>query len=247
MISRALALLYGTVAYVFFVGTFLYAVGFLMDFGVPKSVEDGVEAPLGTALLVDLALLGLFGLQHSIMARPAFKRWWTTLIPKAIERSTFVLVTNLVLSLLFWQWRPLPQVIWETDAQAASVILRAFACGGWIIALLSTWIIDHFELFGLKQVWQHFRGQPAPPVEFRERWFYRYVRHPLMAGFIIAFWSTPRMTLGHLVFALVATAYILVAIQLEERDLLREHGEAYDQYRRRVSMLFPLPGRPREV
>jgi protein-S-isoprenylcysteine O-methyltransferase Ste14 len=247
--KRFLVLAYGSLTYVLFLATFLYAVGFAGDLLVPRSVDRGPAAPAGLALLGNVALLGLFGLQHSIMARRWFKERWTRIVPRPIERSTFVLLTCVVLVLLFWAWRPLPAVVWEVENPAVVFGLQALFWFGWLVVLAATFIIDHFDLFGLRQVIFYARGKPYPAPEFRERFFYRHVRHPLLLGFLIAFWSAPRMTVGHLLFALVTTAYILVAIRLEERDLARVHGDDYLDYRRRVPMLLPLrlPNRRRRA
>lgn len=242
--SRSLAVLYGAVCYTAFLVTFLYAIAFVAGLGVPKHVDNGASAPLATALAIDLGLLALFAVQHSGMARPAFKRWWTRFVPQPIERSTFVLVSSLVLLLLFWQWRPLSQSVWQVDHGLARGVLWAISLLGWLLVLTSSFTIDHFELFGLRQVWLHARRRSPKDEPFVLRAMYRIVRHPLMLGFLIAFWVTPTMTLGHLLFAVVVTGYIVVAVKfLEERDLVAVHGDAYRDYQRRVPML--LPGRKR--
>lgn len=238
--NRSLALLYGGVCYTAFLCIFLYAIAFLAGAGVPKHIDNGALTPWSTALAIDIALLGLFAVQHSGMARPAFKRWWTRLIPPAIERSTFVLISSLVLALLFWLWRPLPQLIWHVDTSLARGCLWGIALFGWLLVLTSSFTINHFELFGLRQVWLHARGRAAKDEPFVIRAMYRIVRHPLMLGFLIAFWVTPEMSLGHLLFAFVVTGYIFIAVRfLEERDLVAMHGEAYRDYQRRVPMLLP--------
>lgn len=238
--SRTLALLYGGVSYAAFLITFLYAMAFVAGMGVPKHIDNGIGAPLLTALAIDVALLSLFAVQHSGMARPAFKRWWTRFVPQAIERSTFVLVSSLVLLLLFWQWRPLPQVVWQVSHGLPEWSLLAISLLGWLMVLTSSFTINHFELFGLRQVWMFMRRRELKDEPFVLRAMYRIVRHPLMLGFLIAFWATPVMTLGHLLFAGVVTGYIVVAVKfLEERDLVAAHGEAYREYQRKVPMLVP--------
>ncbi|MGS1079702.1 methanethiol S-methyltransferase [Pseudoxanthomonas beigongshangi] len=239
--SRSLAVLYGGVCYAAFLVTFLYAIAFVAGMGVPKHIDNGAATPLATALIIDIALLALFAVQHSGMARPAFKRWWTRFVPQPIERSTFVLVSSLVLALLFWQWRPLPQVVWQVDSGLARGLLWAISLLGWLLVLTSSFAINHFELFGLRQVWLHARRRSPQDEPFVLRAMYRIVRHPLMLGFLIAFWVTPAMSLGHLLFAVVVTGYIVVAVKfLEERDLVAIHGDAYRDYQRKVPMLLPL-------
>ena len=238
--GRTLAILYAIVSYVIFLTTFLYAIAFVGGFVVPKTIDSGHSGGIGEALLIDFVLLGLFAIQHSAMARPAFKKVWTRVIPPAVERSTYVLLSSLVLDLLFWQWQPMPREIWDVRNAVGIFLLRALFIAGWLIVLLSTYLINHADLFGLRQV---FLGDRYSHLSFRTPVLYRVVRHPIMLGFIIAFWATPKMTVGHLVFAVVTTGYILVAIQFEERDLLTYYGEAYADYRHRVSMLLPLPKR----
>ena len=238
---RTLYLLYGLTAYASFLVTFLYAIGFVAGVLVPRAIDDGPQAPLVPALAINAALLSLFAVQHSVMARRGFKRWWTRVVPWPIERSTFVLLTCVVLGLLYWQWRAMPDLVWEVSNLPARILLHALSGIGWGMALVSTFIIDHFDLFGVRQVVIHFRGKPDPAPRFKVSSLYRMVRHPLMLGFLIAFWATPRMTVGHLFFALMTTGYILVAIQLEERDLVAVHGADYLEYRRRVPMLLPVP------
>ncbi len=241
-VSRALIFAYGALCYSVFFVTFCYAIGFMGNWLVPKSIDSGPAATdLLTALLINGALMGLFAVQHTIMARPAFKRWWTRIIPAPMERSTFVLLASLILALLFWQWRPLPQTVWSFDSSVARTILVATSLGGWVFALLSTCMVDHFDLFGLRQVWLHLRGKIYRPTGFRLVGFYKLVRHPIMVGFLIAFWATPHMTVGHLFFALVITAYVVFGTTIEERDLVGYFGDEYRQYRRDVRGLIPLP------
>jgi protein-S-isoprenylcysteine O-methyltransferase Ste14 len=238
--SRFLALLYGAVCYSIFLVTFLYAIAFVAGIGVPKHIDNGAPAPFFTALGIDLALLGLFAVQHSGMARPAFKRWWTKFVPQPIERSTYVLVSSLTLALLLWQWRPLTPLIWNVDNGIARAALYGLAALGWLLLLSSTFLINHFDLFGLRQVWFHARRRQAMDEPFVTRAFYRIVRHPLMLGFLIGFWATPTMSLGHLLFALMTTSYIVIAVKfLEERDLVALYGDTYRDYQHRVPMLLP--------
>lgn len=236
--TRILTLAYGTVSYTIFFLTFLYAIGFIGNFVVPKSIDSPATDPWLTALTVDLGLLTLFALQHSVMARQGVKRLLTKVIPPAAERSTYVLASSLALLLLFWQWRPLGGVVWNVEHEVGRAVLHAGFAFGWLLVLYATFVINHFDLFGLRQTWRHFRGQPQAPLHFVTPALYRIVRHPLYVGWFFAFWSAPTMTVTHLVFACVTTAYILVAIQLEERDLTRAHPE-YAAYRRRVPMLVP--------
>jgi methanethiol S-methyltransferase len=236
---RFLVLLYGIVCYLMFLGTFLDSIGFVTNFAVPKTIDSGTAGDPLTSLIVDGVLLGLFALQHSVMARPAFKRLWTPIVTEPAERSTYVLLTNLVLLLAYWQWRPLPAPVWDLASPPLRTLIWAINGFGWFVVLLSTLMIDHFELFGLRQVVLHFTGQPVRPVDFQMRALYRFVRHPLMTGFVIAFWATPTMSAGHLFFAVMTTAYILIAVQLEERDLVTFHGDEYRQYQRQVGMLLP--------
>ncbi len=241
--SRVLAAAYGAVCYLIFLATFLYAIAFVGDFLVPRTVDQGPAAGFGAALLINVVLLGVFAVQHSLMARPAFKRVWTRFVPEAIERSTYVLFTNAALILLYWQWRPILAPVWSVTSPVAAGVLQAVFWLGWGVVLASTFMISHFELFGLRQVWLNLSGQAAAPPVFRTPLLYGFVRHPIYLGFILAFWATPVMTGGHLLFALATTAYILIAIQLEERDLIGIFGDSYRAYRQKVSMLIPLPPR----
>lgn len=242
MLSRLLILLYAVVSYALFTISFLYALGFVGNYVVPKSIDKSIDvgstANVSEAIIVNLLLVSLFAIQHSVMARPAFKRWWGKFLPAACQRSTYMLLSSLILLLLFWQWRPIPAVIWQTDGLLAW-LLTSVHWLGWLIAFASTYMIDHFDLFGLRQAFVVWRGAEISGQSFRTPLLYKIVRHPLMLGFLLAFWATPEMTVGHLLFALANTAYILVAVQFEERDLIVEFGAAYDDYRRRVPMLAP--------
>jgi protein-S-isoprenylcysteine O-methyltransferase Ste14 len=236
---RGAALCYGTTAYLVFLGAFLYAVGFVSQYIVPKTIDTGAISPLPEALLVNLLLMSIFAVQHSGMARQGFKRLFAQIASPAIERSSYVLLASLALLLLFWQWHPIPAVVWKIDTPALARLAISGGFLGWLIVLYSTFLISHFELFGLTQVIAHFAGRIAAPVKFKTPGLYRVIRHPIYLGFIIAFWSTPVMTLGHLLFAAVTTAYIFVGIWLEERDLVSSFGEEYKKYRERVAMLLP--------
>lgn len=237
--KRALILLYGVVCYAVFFATFLYSIGFIGNFAVPKAMDSPRDVAFGTALLVNLGLLGLFAVQHSVMARPAFKRWWMKLIPQPAERSTYVLFSSLALIALFWFWQPMGGVIWSLESQTAVTVAYTLYALGWALLLYCTFLIDHFDLFGLRQVWLQARGKPYTAVPFVTPWLYRQMRHPLYVGWLMIFWATPTMTVAHLVFAIMTTAYILVAIQLEERDLIEAHPE-YAEYKKRVPMLLPF-------
>jgi protein-S-isoprenylcysteine O-methyltransferase Ste14 len=239
--GRTLALVYGAFCYLTFLVTTLWAIGFIGNVFVPKTIDTGQSVPFIHALLVDALLLSLFALQHSIMARPAFKQWWTTIIPSSIERSSYVLFASLLLLLLYWQWLPIPETIWNVEHTAGGVFLQGLYCVGWLIIFLSTFLINHFDLFGLRQVFVNWRAGKYTSPSFKTPALYKLVRHPLMLGFLIAFWATPNMTVGHLIFSLATTGYILVGIHLEERDLLVIYGEAYRRYQQRVSMLLPVP------
>jgi protein-S-isoprenylcysteine O-methyltransferase Ste14 len=238
--SRAATLLYAVIAYAIFFATFLYLIAFVGDLPfVPRTVDRGPEAPLAVALVTNLALIAIFGLQHSIMARQGFKRAWTRIVPPQAERSTFVLFASLALIVLFLFWRPIDATVWAVEQQAAVVALWAIFGAGWAIVLLSTFLINHFELFGLQQAYFHARGRRAAAPQLREPFLYRFVRHPLYVGFFLAFWATPVMTLGHLVLAAGMSAYMLIAIRFEERDLVGTFGTDYEEYRSRVGMLTP--------
>jgi protein-S-isoprenylcysteine O-methyltransferase Ste14 len=240
--KRILAFAYGAIAYAAFLGSFLYAIGFLGNFGVPKSIDSGREGSAVAALLVDAALLGLFAVQHSLMARPAFKRVWTRLVPEPIERSTYVLFSSLALIVLFWQWKPLGGVIWSVQGTLAEPVLYGIYALGLLTVLISTFLINHFDLFGMRQVWLYLLGRPYTPLVFGTPFFYRYVRHPLYVGWLLTFWAAPVMTVAHMFFAVMTTCYILVAIQFEESDLVTVHGEKYRRYQRDVPMLLPALG-----
>ncbi|MEE8262168.1 MAG: isoprenylcysteine carboxylmethyltransferase family protein [Gammaproteobacteria bacterium] len=223
--------------------TFLYTIGFVGNLIVPKTIDSGPVGPVTTVFIVNLILLGLFAVQHSVMARPGFKKWWTQFVPRPVERSTYVLISSLILILLFWQWRPMADVVWQVENTAGRFVLIGLFWIGWGTVLLSTFMIDYFDLFGLRQVYLHLRGLEYTSVEFKTTALYRYVRHPIMLGFVIVFWATPEMTQGHLLFAIATTGYILIGIQFEERDLRTFLGQRYNEYSRQVSMLIPLPGR----
>ncbi len=234
-----IAAIYGLACYAIFFGSFLYAIGFVGDFIVPKTIDSGPSAAVPEALITDVVLLGLFAVQHSVMARPGFKAAWTRIVPRSVERSTYVLFSSLLLALIFWKWQPMPAAVWDLSAPALRSLVLALFALGWLILLLSTFMINHFDLFGLRQVYLRLRGQEYTPLNFTQRAFYKFVRHPIMLGFVIAFWSAPHMSVGHLVFSIATTGYILVGIFFEERDLMRYHAAEYGAYRARVPMLFP--------
>lgn len=238
-LGRSLSLVYGLGIYGLFLGTFVYVMLFVLGWFVPTDIHGGREASLTEALLVNGSFLALFAVQHTIMARTAFKRWWTKFVPQQIERTTFVLTTCLILIGMVWQWRAMPGTVWQVEGVMAHV-LTGISLVGWGMVLLSTFLIDHFDLFGARQVVRYFRGLPAEGPRFRERSLYKHVRHPLMLGFLIAFWATPMMSVGHLFFSVMCTGYILVGLQIEERTLVGEHGQSYRDYQRRVPMLIPL-------
>ena len=242
--KRMLIFLFGTVSYLLFFFTFLYSVGFIGNFAVPKTMDSPADGPWQTALAIDLGLLTLFAVQHSVMARPAFKRVLTTVIPQAAERSTYVLMSSLALLILFWKWQPLGGTVWQVDGTVGSTLLYLGFAFGWTLVLVSTVVINHFELFGLRQIWLNLKGESYTNLPFATPFLYRIVRHPLYVGWLCVFWMTPAMTVTHLLFAAVTTAYILVAIQFEERDLMAAHPE-YASYRRQVPMI--IPSTPRRV
>jgi protein-S-isoprenylcysteine O-methyltransferase Ste14 len=240
--KKIMILGYGVFIYGFFFLTFLYLIGFVGNVFVPKSIDSGVQGPIAMAVITNILLMTLFGLQHSVMARPEFKDWWTRIVPQPIERSTFVLATNIVLITIFTQWQPITSVVWSVGGGGATILTAAFWIG-WLVVLASTFVINHFDLFGLRQVYLEFKGRDYTHLPFATRYFYRFVRHPLYLGFLIAMWMTPVMTVGHLLFAAGMTSYILIAIRLEERDLVRFLGSDYQDYQGKVPMLIPRPGR----
>ena len=240
MFKRVGIFIYGVISYLLFFGTFLYAIGFIGNAIVPKSIDSGRTGSLAEALLIDAALLTLFAVQHSLMARPFFKRAWTRLVPKPAERSTYVLLSSLALLLLFWQWRPIGGAVWTVERPALQVAIYGLYAIGWVLVLTSTFLINHFDLFGLRQVFLYLIGRPYTQLKFGTPVLYRHVRHPLYLGWLFAFWSTPTMTIAHLVFAIATTAYIFVAIQLEEKDLIDAHGDDYRRYKKAVPMIIPI-------
>ena len=239
MVRRVVIFTYGVVSYAIFFASFLYAVGFVGGFVVPRTVDGPLEGSLAAALAIDLGLLALFAVQHSVMARPAFKQWLTRFVPTPAERSTYVLASSVALLLLFWQWRPIGGVVWHVENSLGQAVLYGLFAAGWLTVLVTTFLINHFDLFGLRQVWFHLRGEPYRPLGFVTPGPYRLVRHPLYVGWLLAFWATPTMTAAHLLFAVTTTAYILIAIRFEERDLGEVYGEKYAEYRRTVPMLVP--------
>jgi protein-S-isoprenylcysteine O-methyltransferase Ste14 len=239
--KKTISFLYGVIAYAVFLVAFLYAIGFVGNFIVPKSIDSGTDPGFTRALIIDALLLSVFALQHSIMARPAFKRWWTGIIGSVVERSTYVLLSSLSLMLVYWQWQPMLTPVWKVESPTGVNILYGVYALGWLIVFLSTFMINHFELFGLKQVFENARNIQAQSQDFKVNFFYGIVRHPIMLGFLIAFWATPVMTLGHLVFSITTTLYILIAVKfLEERDLLKAYGQTYMDYKKKVPMILPI-------
>jgi len=234
-----LMFLYGLASYAFFLGTFLYTIAFIGNIPMPRTIDVGPHSPPVEAMLVNLALLAVFAVQHSVMARRGFKRQWTRVVPEPVERSTYVLFATLALALLLWQWRPIPALVWNVEHPAAILAIDVVFWLGWVVLFVSTFLINHFELFGLRQVWSRLTGRGIPEPEFRTPLLYRHVRHPLYLGFMLSFWATPRMTAGHLLFALGCSAYILLGIWFEERDLVAQFGDRYRRYREQVSMLIP--------
>lgn len=242
--SALLSVLYGVVVYALFLATFVYAIAFVGNVAVPKSVDIGAQAPLAVALVVNVLLLALFAIQHSVMARRGFKRWWTRIVSPAVERSTYVLAATGALALMMWQWRPIPEpVIWSIEDPVGVALVQAVFWLGWVVLLASTFLISHFELFGVRQVFARLAGRKLPEPEFRTPGFYRFVRHPIYLGFLLAFWATPVMTAGHLLFSVATTGYILIGIWFEERDLVAQFGDRYRSYRSQVGMLLPRPSR----
>jgi len=247
MFKRIAFFAYGTLSYLIFFATFLYAIGFIGNFGVPRTLDGTPSGPLAVAFAIDVGLLTLFAVQHSVMARKWFKDWWTRVVPRPLERSTYILFSSLALILLFWQWRPLGGVVWSIEDPVGRMVVRGLFAFGWALILVSTFLINHFDLFGLRQVWLNLLGRPYTRLQFGTPGPYRLVRHPLYVGWLFAFWCTPTMTLAHLLFSVATTGYILIAIQLEERDLVREHGDTYKAYRRSVPMLIPFMRRRRSL
>lgn len=237
--NRIAAFSYGTLSYLLFLATFVYAVAFLGNVGLDRTIDGSATVPFGQALLLNVSLMGLFAVQHSVMARPVFKQWWTRFVPKPVERSTYVLFSSMALLLLFYAWQPMGGTVWEVQDSVGRGAVYSVYAGGWLVILVATFLINHFDLFGLRQVWLYLKGQPYTPLKFATPSFYRYVRHPLYVGWLLTFWAAPTMTVAHLVFSIATTAYILIAIQFEERDLVKVYGAAYDEYRKEVPMLVP--------
>ncbi len=239
--KKFIILVYGFIAYLIFLISFLYAIGFVSDFLVPKTINSETETIGFSAIIINLILLSIFAIQHSVMARPAFKIWWIKIIGKPAERSTYILLTSLALLLIFWKWQPINSVVWEIDNSLFVWIIKGVAALGWLIVLLSTFMISHFELFGLTQIFDNFKNRTSQSPKFQTNFLYKIVRHPLMLGFIIAFWATPLMTVGHMLFAVITTVYILIAVKyLEEKDLRKKHGDDYEEYQQKVPMIIPF-------
>ncbi len=232
--------LYGVFSYFVFLASFLYAIGFVGNIIVPKTIDSGEQGTFVMSLVINLLLLGVFAIHHSVMARPGIKQWFITIIPKSMERSTYVLISSLLLFLLYCQWQPMTDIVWNVESSTGSMILQGLFWVGWLIVLFSTFMINHFDLFGLRQVYLNYREVEYTDLDFRIIGLYKLVRHPIMLGFIIAFWATPVMTAGHLLFAFATTAYIFIALQFEERDLMDHFGETYKNYQKKVSLIFPL-------
>jgi protein-S-isoprenylcysteine O-methyltransferase Ste14 len=237
------AVIYGVVAYGFTLFALLYLIGFVGNLIVPKSIDSGAAGPLLQSVIVDTILIGLFAIQHSVMARQGFKRWWTRIVPPSVERSTYVLSASFALLILYWQWQPIPALVWTVHNPAAAAVLEGIFWLGWVVLVASTFLLNHFELFGLRQVFARLFGKPPSDAKFRAPLLYRYVRHPIYLGVLLAVWATPAMTAGHLLFSVVITGYILIGIQLEEYDLIQQFGDQYRRYRQHAAMLVPLPGR----
>lgn len=239
--KKIIIIIYGALAYIIFLVAFLYAIGFVGNIYVPKTIDSGVEPSLITAILTNTILLTVFALQHSIMARPSFKKWITTIISSATERSTYILLSSLALLLMYWQWQPITTIVWEAESELLIIVLTGIFFLGWLIVLLSTFMINHFELFGLAQIFDNLKNKQTPNPKFQTNYLYKIVRHPLMLGFLIAFWATPTMTVGHLFFALITTVYIFIAVKyLEEKDLRKFIGEKYETYQKEVPMIIPF-------
>jgi protein-S-isoprenylcysteine O-methyltransferase Ste14 len=246
--KKSIILLYGILAYVVFLIAFLYAIGFVGNIIVPKTIDSGVEPTLLKAILTNVILLSVFALQHSIMARPAFKKWFATIISPAMERSTYILLSSLALLLIYWQWQPITTIVWKIENEIVSLVITGIFFLGWLIVLLSTFMINHFELFGLAQIFDNLKNKQTANPKFQTNYLYKIVRHPIMLGFIIAFWATPTMTVGHLLFALVTTIYIFIAVKyLEEKDLRKFIGEKYETYQKEVPMIIPFTKNKQKV
>jgi protein-S-isoprenylcysteine O-methyltransferase Ste14 len=239
--GKSIAFIYGIIAYVVFLIAFLYAIGFVGNLFVPKSIDSGTESTFWSSVIINALLLSIFAIQHAIMARPAFKKWFTTIISPAVERSTFVLLSSLALLLVYWKWQPMTDVVWNVENSIGATILTAVFWFGWLVVFLSTFMINHFELFGLKQIFDNLKNIKTENPKFQTNYFYKLVRHPIMLGFIIAFWATPIMTTGHLMFALVTTIYIFISVKyLEEKDLRDAIGKDYEEYQKKVPMIIPF-------